>query len=297
MPIRSQFNPPAQTEMISEAFDDASANCRGMRLNPPCHSGSYRLGEADYRNGQSEDVMRLQLHCHSDIDLSQPGMRSCLRHPPSQDRRLGRLGPTPSIASLTPSRLPLTDRSLRPLPACVFAPCHVTLAAMRSCLRDRPPCSPRPLPWPRCQHPCLRAHAFRHAFALTPSARDAPCHATAPRMMRSYLQGAPGLHAFVRSRPASSLHAMSRLQRCAVAFAIAPHAVQDRCLGPDASIHAFAMRSCLQGPGRARHDHPDAVPGLRHRLRCSPRRSRGTGRGPQASQIGHRLRLVDAFCF
>ena len=79
---------------------------------------------------------------------------------------------------------------LRPLPACVFAPCHVTLAAMRRCLRHRPPCSPR------------------------------------------------------------------------------------RCLGPDACIHAFAltaplMRSCLQGPGRAPHDHPDAVPGLRHRLRCS----------------------------
>ena len=49
------------------------------------------------------------------------------------------------------------------------------------------------------------------------------------------------IHAFVRSRPASSLHAMSRLQRRAVAFAIAPHAVQDRCLGPDACIHAFAL--------------------------------------------------------
>jgi hypothetical protein len=31
----------------------------------------------------------------------------------------------------------------------------------------------------------------------------------------------------------SSLHAMSRLQRCADAFAIAHHAVQDRSLGPD----------------------------------------------------------------
>ena len=34
----------------------------------------------------------------------------------------------------------------------------------------------------------------------------------------------------------------ARLQRCAVAFAaIAPYAVQDRCLGPDACIHAFAL--------------------------------------------------------
>ena len=52
----------------------------------------------------------------------------------------------------------------------------------------------------------------------------------------------------------SSLHAMSRLQRCADAFAIAHHAVQDRSLGPDACIHAFALTRCL-----------------RHRLRCSPR--------------------------
>ena len=44
---------------------------------------------------------------------------------------------------------------------------HVTLAAMRSCLRHRPPCSPRPLPWPRCLHPCLRAHAFRSPLSVT----------------------------------------------------------------------------------------------------------------------------------
>ena len=52
------------------------------------------------------------------------------------------------------------------------------------------------------------------------------------------------IHAFVRSRPASSLHAMSRLQRCTDAFAIAPHAVQDRSLGPDACIqHKYCQRS------------------------------------------------------
>ena len=38
---------------------------------------------------------------------------------------------------------------------------------MRSCLRHRPPCSPRPLPWPRCLHPCLRAHAFRSRCAMS----------------------------------------------------------------------------------------------------------------------------------
>jgi hypothetical protein len=29
------------------------------------------------------------------------------------------------------------------------------------------PCSPRPLPWPRCLHPCLRAHAFRSRCAMS----------------------------------------------------------------------------------------------------------------------------------
>lgn len=46
---------------------------------------------------------------------------------------------------------------------------------------------------------------------------------------------------------------MSRLQRCAVAFAIAPHAVQDRCVGPDACIHAFALTpSARDAPCHAR---------------------------------------------
>jgi hypothetical protein len=97
-----------------------------------------------------------------------------------------------------------------------------------------------------------------------------------------------------RSRPASSLHATSRLQRCADAFAIAPHAVQDRSLRPDACIHAFAltpsardapchataprmMRSCLQGPHRLRCSPQFLRFGspidfcLRHRPPCSPR--------------------------
>ena len=48
---------------------------------------------------------------------------------------------------------------LRPLPACVFAPCHVTLAAMRRCLRHRPPCSPR-----RCLGPdaCIHGQEDGH---------------------------------------------------------------------------------------------------------------------------------------
>ena len=47
-------------------------------------------------------------------------------------------------------------------------------------LRHRPPCSPRPLPWPRC---------LIHAFALTPSARDAPCHLSDFGALRDYSAG------------------------------------------------------------------------------------------------------------
>ena len=102
------------------------------------------------------------------------------------------LGATASIFS-SPFRWPTCGKAggeqdwgrclhpcLRPLPACVFAPCHVTLAAMRRCLRHRPPCSPS-----RCLGPDLRAHAFRSRCAMSRT-----CHATAP-LMRSCLQG-PG---------------------------------------------------------------------------------------------------------
>ena len=41
-------------------------------------------------------------------------------------------------------------------------------------------------------------------------------------------------------------HRMGGLQRCTDAFAIAPHAVQDRSLGPDACIHAFALTPVLR---------------------------------------------------
>ena len=117
---------------------------------------------------------------------------------------------------------------LRPLPACVFAPCHVTLAAMRRCLRHRPPCSPRR---------CLGPDACIHAFALTRCLQDRTCpltdavqspsiSAVSPKTTTAAPRPLPSLLA------ASSLHAMSRLQRCADAFAIAPHAVQDVALAP-----------------------------------------------------------------
>ena len=89
------------------------------------------------------------------------------------------------------------------------------------------------------------------------------------------------IHAFVRSRPASSLHAMSRLQRCAVAFAIAPHAVQDRCLGPDACIHAFALTPSARGnkivPGRTRLQ---AIPPAAVCIEFASRRSAESARKP-----------------
>ena len=141
-------------------------------------------------------------------------MRSCLRH-----------------------RLPRCA-----VPRCLhrpaFAPCHVTLAAlprcavrclgpdachataMRSCLRHRPRCSQRPLPWPRCLHPCLRAHAFR-------------------------------------SRPASSLPGHVTLPRCSVAFAISPDAVQDRFRTLLREVgsrpHAFRSRPASSLPAMSRY--------------------------------------------
>ena len=74
----------------------------------------------------------------------------------------------------------------------------------------------------------------------TLAGRSAPRFSPHDRCLRLRLRCSPRplpssdacIHAFVRSRPASSLHAMSRLHRRAVAFAIAPHAVQDRCLRP-----------------------------------------------------------------
>ena len=56
-----------------------------------------------------------------------------------------------------------------------------------------------------------------------------------------------------QSKTAVHMSRLSRLQRCADAFAIAPHAVQDRCLGPDACIHAFALTpSARDAPCHAR---------------------------------------------
>jgi len=75
-------------------------------------------------------------------------------------------------------------RCLRPLPACVFAPCHVTLAAMRSCLRHRHRCSrARSRPWP-----CHATDACIHAIACSLPAmamsryRDAQLPSPSPPM-------------------------------------------------------------------------------------------------------------------
>ena len=134
-------------------------------------------------------------------------------------------------------------------------PCHACSDTQMP--SPSPPMQSKTLPWPRCLHPCLRAHRSRCASempASMPSSapglrlRSMPCHACsdtqmpspsphafAPqpqdRCLRHRLRDAC-IHAFVRSRPASSLHAMSRLQRYADAFAIAPHAVQDVALAP-----------------------------------------------------------------
>ena len=170
------------------------------------------------------------------------------------------------------------DVTLAPMPASMPSRSPLAMRLRDACIhafvRSRPASS---------LHAMSRLQRYADAFAIAPCLRVQP----QDRCLRHRLRDAC-IHAFVRSRPASSLHAMSRLQRYADAFAIAPHAVQDVALAPmPASMpsrsprsrcamsryrapDAQLMRSCLQGPGRAPHDHPDAVPGLRHRLRCSP---------------------------
>jgi hypothetical protein len=78
--------------------------------------------------------------------------------------------------------------------------------------------------------------------------------------------------------PRASIHAF------VPAFAIAPDAVQDRCLRPDACIHAFGLRSrpcqaCVFTPAMPA-SMPSSAPAMsryrdaqlpRHRHRCSPR--------------------------
>ena len=87
------------------------------------------------------------------LPAAKPRKQEARCRPPEQRLRLTRrhqrhkmdwpsLSPRPQSKTVAFARC--LHPCLRPLPACVFAPCHVTLAAMHRCLRHRPPCSPRP---------------------------------------------------------------------------------------------------------------------------------------------------------
>jgi hypothetical protein len=87
--------------------------------------------------------------------------------------------------------------------------------------------------------PCLRAHAFRSRCASLPLAMR---HVTLPRCPRPLPSSDAGT--CLQAMPVRCLHPCLRpLPACVFApcHVIAPHAVQDRCLGPDACIHAFAL--------------------------------------------------------
>ena len=114
---------------------------------------------------------------------------------------------------------------------------HAGHACIHAFVRSRPASS---------LHAMSRLQRYADAFAIAPHAVQDVTLAPMPASMPSRSPLAMCLrdaciHAFVRSRPASSLHAMSRLQRYADAFAIAPPCSPRRCLGPDACIHAFVL--------------------------------------------------------
>ena len=116
-----------------------------------------------------------------------------------------------------------------------------------------PPYNHNPLPSPP---PSSLTHSPLHPTYLhqptfpclsilpSPYLRLSPTSAPVPQ---SFISFANRLY----SLPPQVNHPSPSDSLCADAFAIAHHAVQDRSLGPDACIHAFALTRCL-----------------RHRLRC-----------------------------
>ena len=156
-------------------------------------------------------------------------------------------------------------RPLQSMPTAMRSRSASSLPAMS---RYRDAQLPSPSPPDAVQDRCLGPVAFVRwlpssvAFAIArPTVQDRSRQDRSPRPLPSPCAS----DAFVRSRPASSLHAMSRLQRCAVAFAIATdavvlapghghvtHAMPSPARSRPWPCHATAMRSCL----RHRHRCP-----------------------------------------
>ena len=135
-------------------------------------------------------------------------MRSCLRHRPPMQSKTVALAPLPSSVGCLrplPSPSPVQDRSPRPQSKTVAfaiasdafvrsrpassAPCHVTLAAMRSCLRHRHRCSrARSRPWPcHATDVCIPCHRLLAPAMAMSCYRDAqlPSHGHRHRCSRS----------------------------------------------------------------------------------------------------------------
>ena len=150
------------------------------------------------------------------------------------------------------------------LPACVFAPGHVTLPRCAVAFAIAPRCSPRPLPWPRCLRPlvafvpCLR---HRPSKTAVQDRSPRPLPSPSPPMPSS----APGLR--LRSMPChacsdAQLPSPSPPMQCAREVHV-PSPARSRPW----PCHATAMRSCL-----------------RHRHRCS--------RSPRCPQTDKRPQTV-----
>ena len=152
-------------------------------------------------------------------------------------------------------------RCLRPLPACVFAPCHVTLAAMRSCLRHRHRCScARSRPWP-CHATAMRS-CLRHRHRCSRSPRCPQTDKRPQTVRQKTLDSPEELSARVTLRPDACIHPFVRSRRhrhrCSPrplpckTVALSRHLSPSPC--PD--IHPFPMpasiAASMPSPARSR---------------------------------------------
>ena len=151
------------------------------------------------------------------------------------------------------------------LPACVFAPGHVTLPRCAVAFAIAPRCSPRPLPWPRCLRPLVAfVRCLRHRPSKT-AVQDRsprPLPSPSPPMPSS----APGLR--LRSMPC---HA------CSDAQLPSPSPPMQLCSLPAMAMSRYrCLHPChrLLAPGHGHVTLPRcavAFAGHRHRCSRSPR--------------------------
>ena len=197
-------------------------------------------------------------------------------------------------------------------------PCHACSDTQMP--SPSPPMQSKTLPWPRCLHPCLRAHRSRCASempASMPSSapglrlRSMPCHACSDTQMPS-----PSPHAFApqfspktvafaiasempASMPSSAPGLRLRSMPCQLAairrcLRHRPPCSPRRCLGPDACIHAFALTArdapCHVRTSREVREVPKPAVSRCSNIGCRPTRSpRRRGRAAPGAGSGRML--------